>query len=283
MDFKFFLSKLVFFIGGIKLNYQLRYFHNRKRFPNFKNPKDWSERVLASMLSPSFLKYAKFVDKINVRNYVKEKGLQSILLEHFGTWEKPSDIDFSKLPNKFALKTNNGVGNHYFCKNKLDLNRALCLKQLENNLSIIESQDSILEPQYKSITPLIFCEELIDTGTDSWPIDYKIHCINGEPDHVFLAMEREGKVKYGTFDLDWNMLPYTRDAFKPTTYPKKPKYLKEMFEISRILSKDFEFVRVDLYEHGDRIIFGELTFSPWGGFMYSYTNESIKLIGSKYK
>lgn len=283
MNLKLVLSKLVFVVGGVKLNYQLRYFHNRKRFPNLKKPQDWSERVLSSMLSPAFLDYAELVDKIKVRNYVKAKGFDDILLEHYGTWSKPMDIDFAKLPDKFALKTNNGVGNHVFCKNKLNLDKAACLKQLEDNLRIIESQDSILEPQYKSITPLIFCEELIDTGTDSWPIDYKIHCINGEPDHVFLAMERETKVKYGTFDSDWNMLPYTKDAFKPTTYPKKPKYLKQMFDIARVLSKDFEFVRVDLYEHGDRIIFGELTFSPWGGFMYSYTNEAIKLIGSKYE
>jgi hypothetical protein len=283
MDLKYTLSKFIYLLGGAKLNYKLRYFHNRKRFPNFKNPKDWSERVLASMLSPSFKKYARFVDKVEVRNYVIEKGLKDILLDHYGAWKSPKDIDFSKLPNKFALKTNNGVGNHIFCKDKFSLNKRDCLEQLENNLKVIESVEANLEPQYKQIDPLVFCEELIDTGSDSWPVDYKFHCINGEPDHIFLAMEREVNVKYGTFDLDWNILPYTKEEFRPKSYPVKPKYLKEMADIARILSKDFEFVRVDLYEQGDRIIFGELTFSPWGGLMYSYTNESLEIIGNKYK
>lgn len=283
MDFKFFLSKLVFLIGGVKLNYQLRYFHNRKRFPNFKNPKDWSERVLASMLSPSFKKYARFVDKIEVRNYVIEKGLKSILLNHYGVWKNPKDINFSDLPKKFALKTNNGVGNHVFCKDKTTLNKKECVMQLEDNLKVIESVEANLEPQYKEVAPMVFCEELIDTGTNAWPEDYKFHCINGEPDHIFVALEREVSVKYGTFDLDWNPLPYTKAEFKPKAYPVKPKYLKEMAGIARVLSKDFEFVRVDLYEQGDRIIFGELTFSPWGGLMYSYTDESLKIIGNKYK
>jgi hypothetical protein len=35
-----------------------------------------------------------------------------------------------------------------------------------------------------------------------------------------------------------------------------------MVEIARILSKDFDFVRVDLYERNVKVLFGELTFSP---------------------
>lgn len=282
MDLKYTLSKAVYLLGGARLNYSLRYLHNRKHFPNFKNPKDFSERILASMLSPSFMENAKYVDKVGVRDYVRSKGLDNILLKHYGVWDNPRDIDFSKLPEKFALKTNNGVGNHVFCKDKSTLNKEDCIDRLKKNFQIVESVESSLEPQYKLIPPLVFCEELIDTKSDSWPVDYKFTCINGEPDHIFLALEREAKVKYGTFDLDWNVLPYTKKEYKPKSYPPKPKYLKEMADIARILSKDFEYVRVDLYEHGDRIIFGELTFSPWGGLMYSYTNESLKIIGNKF-
>jgi hypothetical protein len=283
MNLKYNLSKFMYVLGGARLNYTLRYFHNRKHFPNFNNPKNFSERVLSSMLSPSFKEYAKYVDKVGVRDYVASKGLDDLLLKHYGVWDNPDDIDFSTLPEKFALKTNNGCGNHIFCKDISSLDTDDCIDTLKKNLQIVESIESNLEPQYKMIKPLVFCEELIDTKSDSWPVDYKFTCINGEPEHIFLAMERETEVKYGTFDLDWNVLPYTRKKFRPSgEYPKKPKHLKKMADIARVLSKDFEFVRVDLYEHGDRIIFGELTFSPWGGFMYSYTTESLEIIGSKF-
>jgi len=283
MDLKYNLSKTIYYLGGPRINYSLRYFHNRKHFPNFKNPKDLSERILSSMLSPSFKQHSIYVDKVKVRDYIRSKGLESILLKHYGVWENPEDIDFSKLPEKFALKTNNGCGNHIFCKDKSTLNKEECIRKLKLNLQKIESLESNLEPQYKMIPPLVFCEELIDTGSDSWPTDYKFTCINGEPNHIFLATEREKKVKYGTFDLEWNVLPYTKAEFRPKLYPEKPKYLKEMADIARILSKDFEFVRVDLYESGDKIFFGELTFSPWGGLMYSYTNESLKILGDKFR
>jgi len=279
VDLKSYLSKVIYNFGGSRINYSLRYFHNRKHFPNFKNPKDLSERLLASMLSPSFKQYAKYVDKVKVRDYIRSKGLENILLKHFGIWENPEDIDFSSLPEKFALKTNNGCGNHVFCKDKSALNIEDSINKLKQSLKSVEYT---MEPQYKIIPPLVFCEELIDTGNDSWPTDYKFTCINGEPNHIFLATERETKVKYGTFDLDWKILPYTKKEFMPKSYPKKPKYLKEMADIARILSKDFEFVRVDLYEDGDKLFFGELTFSPWGGLMYSYTDESIKILGNKF-
>lgn len=119
---------------------------------------------------------------------------------------------------------------------------------------------------------------------DNKPItDYKIQCINGNPDHFFVATERGENTKYCTLDFDWNLLPYTKPEYMPSYIPQKPKQIDELIEYARILSEDFECVRVDLYEHNDRIYFGELTFSPWGGYMYSYTDDAIRILGEKFK
>jgi hypothetical protein len=252
-------------------------------FPDFKNPKDLSERILASMLSPDFMKYAIYADKIKVRDYVKEKGLSHILLRHFGVWDNPEEIDFSELPDKFVLKTNNGYGNHIFCKDKRELNKKHTVKILKRNLKNCHSVDINLEPHYKLIEPKVYCEELIDTGSASWPIDYKFTCIKGEPFDIFVASEIERKARYNTFDLNWNLLPYTRKEFMSKLNPPKPKNLEEMIRIAKILSEDFDFVRVDLYESEDKIFFGELTFSPWGGIFYSYTNEALIYLGNKFE
>jgi hypothetical protein len=68
----------------------------------------------------------------------------------------------------------------------------------------------------------------------------------------------------------------------PNTPPEKPKNLKKMIEIAKILYDGFTFVRVDLYDTGNNIWFGELTFTPWGGIMYGYTDEAIKIMGNFY-
>ena len=55
-------------------------------------------------------------------------------------------------------------------------------------------------------------------------------------------------------------------------YPKdpviapKPEKLNEMLELSTVLCKDFEHVRVDWYNLPDgRVLFGEMTFTSWSG------------------
>ncbi|MBF6597924.1 MAG: hypothetical protein ITF98_06820 [Fermentimonas sp.] len=272
------LSTISVKILGKKNAYKLRYFRKRKKLPNLKNPSDLSERLIASILSPDFEKYAYYTDKVEVRNYVQNKGLDRILLEHYGNWEDPKDINLSLLPNKFILKTNNGSGNHVICKDKATFNLNEAIIKLNNQLE----KKYLYELHYNAIKPKVFCEELIDTGSDSWPTDYKFTCINGNPYDIFVATERETKVRYSTFDMNWNHLPYTKKEFMPEKLPEKPSQLSDMISIAKTLSKDFEFVRVDLYEYKDKVYFSELTFSPWGGIMHSYTNKAIEILGEKF-
>ena len=56
-----------------------------------------------------------------------------------------------------------------------------------------------------------------------------------------------------------------------------------MIRIAGILSEDFEFVRVDLYEYKDQVYFSELTFSPFGGIMYGYNETGIREIGKLFR
>ena len=138
------------------------------------------------------------------------------------------------------------------------------------------------EPHYLKIKPKVYAEELLDLGEGKVLTDYKFHCIKGEIVDVFLAGENaNGERKYATVDLDWNVLPYTKDSYLLEPLPEKPKCLEEMVKYAKILSEDFDFVRVDFYEYEGRVYFSELTFSPWGGYFYSYTDEAIELLGKK--
>ena len=40
-----------------------------------------------------------------------------------------------------------------------------------------------------------------------------------------------------------------------------------MVKLAKLLSKDFPFVRVDLYNIEGKIYFGEMTFYPWSGYV----------------
>ena len=56
-----------------------------------------------------------------------------------------------------------------------------------------------------------------------------------------------------------------------------------MLEIAQILSKDFTFVRVDLYSIEEKVYFGELTFSPASGVFSHYSDKFINDMGKRLK
>lgn len=273
-----FLSSLVGRCFGEKVNYRLKYLHNRGHFPDFNHPRDITEYMLSTMLNPAFDQYAKYADKERVREYVKECGLEHILLKHYGVWERPEDIEWDKLPQKFILKANNGCGNHIICRDKITFDKQKAIDTLNNN---IQNGLHSAERHYCAIKPLVFAEELLDTGSEKLPTDYKIMCINGEPDHFFVACEREVSARYDTYDFNWNRVPYTKSEFLPHVQVERPEHIELLKEYAQKLSHIFPVVRVDFYEFNGHIYFSELTFSPWGGFLYSYTDESILEMGKK--
>lgn len=271
------LSSISAKLLGRKLSYSLRYYHNRKRWPDIKHPKDMSEILISRILSNDFEKYAQYTDKVEVRKYIKEKGLQDHLLNHYGYWDDAEKIDFDTLPDKFVLKVSNGAGgkNIFICRDK----KTFDFEYAKQQLAIALKKKYEYEKQYNVLKPYIICEELIDMGSDVLPTDYKFTCIHGQPVDIFVGTEREHGVKFCTRNLDWSVLDNTKPKFLPENEPPKPKHLADMIEIAKILSSDFDFVRVDLYEYKDNVYFGELTFSPWGGILYSYTDKAIKEYG----
>lgn len=275
-----YLSKWSAKLLGSKMNYRLRYFHQRGHFPNLNNPKDMSEILVSQLFDQNAcVNYAPFVDKLAVRDYVQWRGLGNILLKHYGVWSRPEDVEFDKLPDKFVLKSNNGCGNHIICRDKNALNVKEAITTMHR---AIMSGVNHVEPHYHFITPRIYAEELIETPDGTLPVDYKFTCIGGEIMDIFVATDRAVSAHYCTLDLDWNLLPYTKKEYLPESLPASPKHLRELAEVAKDLSRDFGFVRVDLYEYKGQPYISELTFFPWGALLYSYTDEAIKLYGEKW-
>ena len=69
-------------------------------------------------------------------------------------------------------------------------------------------------------------------------------------------------------DLDWRRMPFNRDDYRDfAVLPNRPESLDEMSELSRVLSKNIPFVRVDFFEYDGKPRFSEMTFHPCSGFM----------------
>lgn len=210
-------------------------------------------------------------DKYLVRNYVKRAGCGEILNELLGVWDRPDEIDFDILPNKFVLKCNHGAGYNIICDDKIKLD----IDMVKQQLKIWMKEDYwklYAETQYKFIHKKIICEQYIETENDGWPNDYKFFCINGRCDCVMICKERKtGVPKFYYFDRSLTYHPeyfYITPTEEEKILPEEilyPQNIEEMFRFAEKLAKPFPFVRIDLYNEKGKIIFGALTFLSSGG------------------
>lgn len=252
-----------------KIMYQIKY-HKKL---DLENPTTIDEKMHFMIVNEFGKKEAQLTDKVQMRKYVAEKGLKDILIPQYGIYDDVKEIDYNELPDKFVLKPNNSSGKIIICldKNKLnkkDTNKKM-KKWLKDNWAIMH-----LEYQYKYIDPKIICEKYIGEADGTLPIDYKFLCFNGLPKCIMVCSEREKKVKYDYYDLNWNYLDYSKEEYKSNKKYKKPEKLNEMIEISKKLSEGIKMVRVDLYDINGKIYFGELTVSPVAGSFYFNTDKS---------
>lgn len=105
-------------------------------------------------------------------------------------------------------------------------------------------------------------------------MDYKIHCFNGSPEFIQVIRRKDvGNGEQIIMDPEWNALNWTFETYgKMSDIPERPVKLEEMMEDARILSKGIRYIRVDMYCDNENIYFGEMTFTPSGGF-YPYKNS----------
>ena len=280
---------MVYFALRMTLNYRkwrlvLKYYKRRGRKPDFDNPTDLSEYIMSNILYKRNDAFAPLADKVLVKDYVHSKGLGHIVPQCYGVWDHSSEIDWENLPEKFALKINHGSAHNLFCTDKSSFDRAVASEKLDKWL---HKRFSRLETHYNLITPKMFAEEFIDDGSGSLPLDYKFICIKGEPLCVFFCKGRRigaGGVRVYIFDSDWNVDPrYETKPQADAAGIAKPKNLETMKEYARILSRDFDFVRVDLYDTGDRVWFGEMTFTPDVGKLVEFSDLALRELYAKLK
>lgn len=265
----------------VKLRYLVRF----KRLPNLKNPKNLNEKILYLKLYSNTKEWTRLADKYRVRDYIKECGLEHILIPLYDVWDKASDISLTNLPESFILKANNGDGKSSYHivrdKNSADLKKIQTLAQewlAARNIGALAA-----EPQYHNIPPKVLAEKLLVPASGSL-IDYKIWCFNGKPHSILTCSDRSNSsVALGAYDLIWNRLENalipSKDYPSGTLLPR-PKNLSDMIEIAEKLSQPFPQVRVDLYNVNGCVYFGELTFTSLGGMMLYYTQEALLEMGS---
>jgi hypothetical protein len=267
---------------------RLRYFARFKKRLNLNNPQTLNEKILYLSLRTDTTLWTRCADKYEVRSFVKERGLGDTLIPLIGLWNSVTDIDISKLPNEFILKTTHGSGDNVIVKDKSKLNWNAVVTIFKKELS---KPYGALEAglHYMRIKPRIIAEKLIINDAESAKessslIDYKLWCFNGKCYYIWACTNRNKQsVDVMIYDCDWIAHPeftIPTNRYHRAKLFGKPTNLEIMIGVAEKLAEGFPCVRVDLYNVGGKIYFGEMTFTGCGGLIDSYTEKFQQITGS---
>lgn len=246
---------------------------------DYLEPKKFSEKIQWIMLHDSTQIKAELTDKYLVRTYITKKIGDEHLIPLLGVWDRFEEIDFEKLPEQFVLKCNHGSGMNVVVKNKEAINQDLMRTQFDIWLNSNFSYNNF-ELQYNGINPKILAEKYIEQ-MDGNLYDYKVHCFNGEPRFIQVIGNRDFEAhtaKQLFYDFNWKSQSWTTGS-----YPKyvkelpRPNKLEVLYDLSKKLCYQFDYVRVDFYIIEDKILFGEMTFTPNAG-LYQYNDDFTEAI-----
>lgn len=272
-----------------------RYWLRFHKCLHLKTPQNLNEKILYLSLTTDTSLWTDLSDKYRVREYVNSCGYGESLSELYGVWEDARFIDFDALPLSFVLKTNHGCGDIQIVNNKKDLDKEKIISYFNN---LVKKKYGAIEAglHYLRIKPCIIAEQLLRNDPVSQKysqclIDYKMWCFNGKCHYIMCCCNRDKQgLDMTLYDREWNSHPeqmaYTSHFRKGRPIPK-PQNLDLMFEMAETLARPFPCVRVDLYNVGGKIYFGEMTYTSLGGLMNYYTPEFLdkagKLIDLNYK
>ncbi len=244
----------------------------KKRFgvePNLEQPQNFNEKNNWRKLHDRKPIYTSMVDKYLIKDIIKERVGEEKTFRILGVWDKPKDIDFDALPDKFVLKTNH-AGGVIVCRDKVAFDKKLAVKELKRILRINYYRASREWP-YKNVKRKVIAEEYM--GEDL--IDFKNYCFNGELKYtlVWKNKSREDGRKpqayfCGSYDRNWEKTDMEIGyPSLPDEITEKPECYDELVSVCEKMSAGIPFVRVDCYIINGHVYVGEMTFFPWGGFM----------------
>lgn len=269
---------------------RLQYFVKTGHYLNLKKPERFTEKLQWYKLYYKNPLMIQCVDKYDVREYVKSKGLEKILIPCYGVYDSLDSIEWDILPEKFVIKDTLGGGGNavIIVKNKKEEEVNSIKTQISNWLSVnAHKRTGGREwPYYSGKKHRIIIEEYIEPqNKEEQLIEYKFFCFNGKPKWLYVLIDRNFGVgvKLGIFNADFTRIDAERvDEISLDKEIKKPENFEEMKLVSSKLSSDFPEARIDLYNINGEIKFGEITFYDGSGYMKFDPDEFDFTLGKDF-
>lgn len=216
-------------------------------------------------------------DKLLVRNFIADRIGSRHLPGLLQICDRFEDIDFDGLPDKFVIKPNHGCRFIVLVDDKKKLDRAATRRRIRR---WVRTDYYVMSREwfYKGIKRKILIEELLEETSGAPIIDYRFWVFDGVPRlcQVSCRQSTQGERTSAFYDMSCRRLPMRLilpsgpsgpigDESLPGANFAFPPNTDEMIDIAARLGQGFDFIRVDLYDPGDKVLVGEMTSMSGGG------------------
>ncbi|MGS1015671.1 ATP-grasp fold amidoligase family protein [Allosphingosinicella humi] len=251
--------------------YRIRHLVRHRRLPRMRDPVTYNDHILALMVSRENAELRTRVsDKVEVRSYVRDALGEAYLPELYGVLDEVGALPrlWAELPPEFVIKASHGADSNWvrIVRDKegvpLEQVSGLCGEWLGGS-----HFGAAREYVYREMRPRILFEERLRPASDpeAIPNDYKLFVFNGEVRLIVVDLGRFEQHTRALFTRDWALIPGGLKFPRPKHAVPPPPNLDGLIRAAERLARPFSFIRVDLYDLGDRIVFGEMTNFPGGG------------------
>ena len=240
--------------------------------PNFYEPKTFSEKLNARILFEDDPYYLLYGTKLFAPYYAEQKVTEQLsFAKRLKVKEYLDASDFEDLPEQFIMKSSFGSGMNKVVRDKSSVDPLALCGFFNNSIKTIRNAKGAT-----LASNCVIFEELLLDEKGRVPADFKFHCfwpdsqrfryileiMSGRfADLRQIILDDEGNVLDFSFVYSFGSLP------KPDGSPELPANFSDMIDVAKKLSSGFNYIRVDLFNIGGDVYFGEMTpfhGSGWG-------------------
>ena len=234
----------------------------------------------------------QLADKVEVKRFVTDALGPGHVPGTLVVADSVDDIDWSKLPQEYVAKVNHGSGGVVMVTSDAPLDARLpevgsawgwdrfrvrpehadperiadlCRHWLTLDYSWARGM-AIEQWCYSGIPRQVMVEDLLRDSRGEHPAEYRLFVINGSVAFLQVEIDVFGDHRTSVIDREGRILPVQFVDPPPDIPPPIPASLKVMVKkAERLALAVVDFVRVDIYDLGDRLVVGEMTHYPSGG------------------
>jgi hypothetical protein len=191
-------------------------------------------------------------DKEFLKLYVKAVAGDSYNVPTLAVLRSPEEVDAYEFPAQCCIKPTHASGRVILRKHGEPVDKERIKGWFGINYYRVGR-----EANYRLLRPKVIVEPLIFGSSNVE--DYKIFCVGGEPRIIQVDVDRYIGHQRKYFDAQWTEQEFSIKYPRTDRTLPRPGNLTQMLAVAAELSRNFWFVRVDLYSDGEQIYVGELT------------------------